>query len=183
MTLTARSAATRPPVKQPSQMASLWYRLTMLSPRRRRIAEVGDLWMFSLKMATLLDAGVDVVSALGEVERWAHEGNSPALAEAVDAVRRRVRQGRSVADSMGEHEVFPPMLVELAKAGEWTGSLAGTFAKAADFYGRELDHLNRIPRHCVHAPDPMPEPLPEPAAEARRSADGVSHDDPWPAAD
>lgn len=128
----------------------LWIRLALRSPRRRRIAEVSDLWMFSRTMAAMLGANVDVVTALSEVAFMA-QAKSPALAAAVQGTREGVRNGRLVSESMADHQgVFPPMLVEMAKAGERMGWLSGTFAKAADFYGRELDHLNRIPCHCDH---------------------------------
>lgn len=133
----------------------LWIRLALRSPRRRRIAEVSDLWVFTSKMAAMLDVNVDVVTALSEVAFTA-QATSPALATAVQATREGVRNGRMVSESMADHPgVFPPMLVEMAKAGERTGWLTGAFAKAADFYGRELDHLNRIPCHCDHGIDEL----------------------------
>lgn len=132
-------------------VAALLHRLTMLSPRRRKIAQTTDLWMFTLQMSTLLGAGVDMITALGEVG-WTAQGNrSPAVAIAARQVREGIRSGRSMADAMAEHEVFPPMLVSLTKAGEWSGALSETFTKAADFYTRELDHLRGTPRYCVHA--------------------------------
>lgn len=128
-------------------VAALLHRLTMLSSRRRKIAQTTEL----LQMSTLLGAGVNMMTALGEVG-WTAQGNrSPAIAIAARQVREGVRSGRSVADSMAEHDVFPPMLVSLTKAGEWSGALSETFTKAADYYSRELDHLRGTPRYCVHA--------------------------------
>lgn len=121
------------------------YRLSLLSPRRRKIAEVDTLRTFCRQMSVLLDARVDVVTALGEVA-ISTQATSPKFAAAVREVREGVRTGHSLADSMADHEVFPSLLVQMTKVGERHAWLAEAFAKAADFYGHELDHLRRISR-------------------------------------
>lgn len=124
---------------------SLLYRLSLLSPRRRKIAEVRTLWTFCRQMSALLDARVDVVTALGEVAA-STQATSPEFAAAVRAVRDGVRTGHLLTDSMADHNVFPPLLVQMTEVGERHAWLAEAFAKAADFYGDELDYLRRIPR-------------------------------------
>ncbi|HEX7119600.1 MAG TPA: type II secretion system F family protein [Longimicrobiales bacterium] len=80
-------------------------------------------------LATLLDAGFPLDRALEAVSRVAARAD---VADAVAAVRSRVRAGATLADSLGEHaRIFPRLAVGMARAGERGGRLAASLDRLA----------------------------------------------------
>jgi general secretion pathway protein F len=62
------------------------------------------------------------------------------LARALARVREAVREGESFANALRASGEFPPLLVRLAAAGERTGTLAETTARAATAHESEQEH-------------------------------------------
>lgn len=89
-------------------------------------------------LATLLRSGVPVISALEVASRVS--GNS-VFAAAVDRAREEVRQGRSLAATLKEQGIFPPMFLEMLSVGEQTGAVDTLLYKLADFYDRDVERL------------------------------------------
>ncbi len=80
-------------------------------------------------LATLLDAGFPLDRALDAVSRVAVRAD---VADAVAAVRARVRAGASLADALAEHpRTFPRLAVGMARAGERGGRLAASLDRLA----------------------------------------------------
>ena len=50
----------------------------------------------------------------------------------------RVREGSTIASAMRRTGFFPPVLLDILAVGEQTGDLAGSLARAAKRYDREL---------------------------------------------
>jgi type IV pilus assembly protein PilC len=100
---------------------------------------------FSRTFGTLLSSGVPHLDALGIVRGAI--GNE-VVAEAVDSVRERVREGEGLATPMGATGVFDPLVVNMVDVGEQTGELDRMCLKVADAYdvevSRTLDGLFKI---------------------------------------
>lgn len=102
----------------------------------------GDLFQkvalsrFSRTLALLLRAGVPVLQALDIV---AESTNNEVLTRASHDVRESVRAGESMANPLGRHNVFPPMVVQMIAVGEDTGALDAMLDKVADFYDQEVE--------------------------------------------
>ena len=60
------------------------------------------------------------------------------LEKALHKVQDSVRSGRSIAGPLGEHPVFPTMVVQMIAVGEDSGSLEQMLTKIADFYDDEV---------------------------------------------
>lgn len=87
--------------------------------------DLNDLIMFSRQMATLLRAGISILSALNGLKtHMEHAGLSAALGElAID-----LENGRSLAGSMQRFpKVFPPLFISMVNVGENTGRLDQAF--------------------------------------------------------
>ncbi|MEO7712603.1 MAG: type II secretion system F family protein [Gemmatimonadaceae bacterium] len=86
-------------------------------------------------LAVLLAADFTLDRALTTAARVAARSD---VADAILAVRRRVRSGMAFADALAEHpSVFPPIVVGLARAGERGGQLPAALARLAAARERE----------------------------------------------
>jgi type IV pilus assembly protein PilC len=105
-----------------------------------RMPYFGPLWrkfatsQISRTLATLLSGGIPLVNALDISSRAT--GNQ-AIAEHLGVVAKQVREGRSLAQSIAEREIFPHVAVEMIEVGEQTGALSEMLNSVADFYDQE----------------------------------------------
>jgi type IV pilus assembly protein PilC len=90
---------------------------------------------FARNFGTMIGAGVPVLSALDVVSDAT--GNA-VVTKALHDVQAGVRQGTSIADRLSQHELFPPMVVNLLRVGEDTGQMEAMLDKVADFYDAEV---------------------------------------------
>ena len=90
---------------------------------------------FARNFGVLLRAGVPILSSL---EITAQTVDNGVIATAVDDVRDSVKEGRSVAGPLADHEVFPPMVVQMISVGEETGAMDTMLVKLSDFFDDEV---------------------------------------------
>jgi type IV pilus assembly protein PilC len=115
------------------------YRLDVI---KLKLPVFGDLFhkiaiaRFSRNLGTLLAAGVPILQAL---EITAETVNSGPISKATKDVQDGVREGEAVATPLAEHEVFPPMVVQMIAVGEETGAIDTMLEKIADFYDQEVE--------------------------------------------
>jgi type IV pilus assembly protein PilC len=90
----------------------------------------------SRTLATLVAAGVDIISALdiaaGTAGNWV-------LETALQRTSERVHDGVPISVPLQEDPIFPPMVGQMVKIGEETGELDKMLSKVADFYEDEVD--------------------------------------------
>jgi type IV pilus assembly protein PilC len=91
---------------------------------------------FSRTLATLIGAGVDIVSAL---EITGTTAGNWVVEDALNQVRMKVHAGVPIAQPLTEDPVFPPMVSHMVRIGEETGELEKMLSKIADFYEDEVD--------------------------------------------
>jgi type IV pilus assembly protein PilC len=106
-------------------------RVPIFGPLVRKTA----LARFSRTLASLTRAGVPILEALEIVAETA--GNT-VVAKAVYDTQRGVKGGDSIARPLEQHEVFPPMVVQMMAVGEETGALDEMLDKIAEFYEQEV---------------------------------------------
>ena len=87
-------------------------------------------------LATTFAAGVPLVEALDSV--GPASGNA-VYREATKQIQGEVNIGTSLAQSMQNSGVFPPMAVQMTAIGEESGSLDSMLSKVADYFEREVD--------------------------------------------
>lgn len=109
-------------------------RLPLIGPLNRMILVSQFIRTFGM----LISVGVPIIDALesaGKVAR--NEEMSRITAD----LQLAVRTGQPVAKSLRAHEIFPPMVIQLAASGEEAGILAEMLAKAADLLDKDADRL------------------------------------------
>lgn len=91
---------------------------------------------FSRTFGTLIQAGVPHLDAL-EIVR--DTTANAVLAEAVEDIRRIVREGEGIARPMGETGIFDDLVVNMVDVGEETGELDRMLLRVADAYEVQVD--------------------------------------------
>jgi type IV pilus assembly protein PilC len=123
--------------KRTEQGRQRWDRFRLKLPMK-----VGDvvqkiaLARFSRTLATLVAAGVDIISAL---EITGGTAGNYVVEEALVRARERVHDGVPISQPLAEDPIFPPMVSQMVKIGEETGELDKMLGKIADFYEDEVD--------------------------------------------
>jgi type IV pilus assembly protein PilC len=110
--------------------------------RLRIPMKIGDvvqkvaLARFSRTLATLIAAGVDIITAL---EITAGTAGNWVIEQALNETKDRVHEGVPISEPLANNPVFPPMVSQMVKIGEETGELDKMLSKVADFYEDEVD--------------------------------------------
>ena len=101
-----------------------------------------DLAQIFRQMATLLEAGIPLVSSLSAL---IDQSGHPYLRTTLTQIRERVREGSSLADALAAHpRIFSGLFVGLVRAGEVSGTLALTLSRWADFSEHQVALRQRI---------------------------------------
>jgi type IV pilus assembly protein PilC len=80
-----------------------------------------DMAVFCRQFASITRAGVTIIETIGML---AEQTENVKMQKALYAVRADIEKGESFADSLSKHpKVFPELLVQMARAGEASGSL------------------------------------------------------------
>jgi type IV pilus assembly protein PilC len=61
------------------------------------------------------------------------------MSRVLDSVTQRVREGESLATSLGARAVVPDVAVKMVEVGESTGALQDMLSNLADFYDEEIE--------------------------------------------
>lgn len=88
-------------------------------------------------LSTMLSSGISIVQAL---EVTADVVDNMVYREIIEEALVEVKGGRSFADALGEHKQIPGVLMQMAKVGEETGSLASILTTLSNFYRREVNN-------------------------------------------
>ncbi|RMH70849.1 MAG: type II secretion system F family protein [Gemmatimonadetes bacterium] len=96
----------------------------------------GAIARFTRTLGTLLQSGVNIIDSL---EIVAKTSGNKVVEEAIMATRESISEGKSIAEPLKGHPVFPPMVVQMIAIGEATGALDEMLSKIADFYDEEVD--------------------------------------------
>jgi len=96
---------------------------------------------FTRTFAMLASVGVSLIDALDVAVVVANNQKMNGIAK---ELQEAIRSGNSVAKSLKAHDIFPPMLIQLAASGEQAGILPDMLNKGADFLDRDIDRITNI---------------------------------------
>lgn len=106
-----------------------------------RLPLLGGIWLkyqvalFARTLSTLLAGGIPLVTSL---ETAGISMPSRLVGNAIADSTGRVREGRSLAESLQETAVFPELSVEMIEVGESTGALSPMLNSVADFFEEDV---------------------------------------------
>lgn len=125
----------------------LWYRRNdrgkeYLDHLKISLPLIGNLYKkmylsrISDNLNTMLSSGISIVRSIEiTADVVGNEVYKRILREALESVK----SGNTLSDAMGRHVEVPPIMVQMIKVGEETGSLGSILKTLADFYRREVD--------------------------------------------
>ena len=123
--------------KKTERGRQLWDRFKLRVPMKiGEVVRKVTMARFSRTLATLVGAGVDIVTAL---EITGTTAGNWVVEESLNEVRVKVHAGVPIAQPLAEDPVFPPMVSHMVRIGEETGELEKMLSKVADFYEDEVD--------------------------------------------
>jgi len=107
-------------------------------PIIKKIFRQIDLARFTRTLATLLQSGVSIISALQISAKTLSQYDMQKLALQFE---KGVSEGKTIADvlTMGNKRVFPSLMVQTIKTGEKTGTLDSVLLDLSEYYEAELE--------------------------------------------
>jgi type IV pilus assembly protein PilC len=115
---------------------------SVVDPLKLKVPVFGPLFQkiaiarFTRNLGTMIHSGVPILQALDIV---ADTTGNVVVGNAVRDVQESVRQGESLARTLNNHPVFPPMVVQMLSVGEDTGALDEMLHKISEFYDQEVE--------------------------------------------
>ena len=101
-----------------------------------------DLAVFSRQFATMINSGLSLLRALTILTE---QTDNKKLAEVIGEVRNDVETGSALSAAMGKHpDVFPPLMVNMCRAGEVGGFLDSVLLQIAENYESEVKLRGKI---------------------------------------
>lgn len=91
---------------------------------------------FARTLSLLLNSGIAMIPTLQILERLM---DNVVIKKAVQEATLGVERGQGIAAPLGQHKVFPVMLVQMVSVGEETGNLETVLVQLADYYDREVN--------------------------------------------
>jgi type IV pilus assembly protein PilC len=101
-----------------------------------------DLAVFARQFASMTASGLTLLRSLGILEE---QTEKPKFKEAIARIRNEVQGGATLSSSMAEFpEHFPPLMINMIKAGETGGFLDDALARIAKMYEADANLRAKI---------------------------------------
>ncbi|WP_253256472.1 type II secretion system F family protein [Moorella sp. E306M] len=108
----------------------------------RRLVSRRDLALFSRQLATMLGAGLPIVTALHILQRQAE---NPSLRESIGMLLQDLESGEAFYRALERQpRVFPPIFIHTVEAGELGGALDETLERLAGHLEREHEVEEKV---------------------------------------
>lgn len=114
----------------------LWENIKLKMPIFGPLIVKSVVARFTRTLSTLLEGGIPVVQAM---ESAGPTSGSDVLARTVKLATKRIEEGKTIASTLEESDVFPPMVTHMIAVGEESGTLPSLLHKVAEFYEEEVD--------------------------------------------
>ena len=113
-----------------------WHALLLNAPVLGPVVRGINTTRFASTLAILVGGGVPLLSALNS---GARAMTNMVMQEGVADATERVREGESLARSLGAARVFPPLMIHLVASGEVSGKLEEMLGRAARLETQSLE--------------------------------------------
>lgn len=113
-----------------------WHALLLRTPWLGALIRGVNTSRFASTLAILVGGGVPLLSALNSGARVM---TNMVMREAIEGSIERVREGESLARSLGATKVFPPLMIHLIASGELSGKLEQMLQRAAQLETQALE--------------------------------------------
>lgn len=118
---------------------------------KTRIPVLGTVFLkiglsrFSNTFGMLNRTGIPILEAL---EITSTTVDNVLLAQSIDGIQERVREGSSLTDALKESGRFTPLVIQMISVGESSGTLDEMLTRVTDYYDIEVDNaLKKLPAY------------------------------------
>jgi type IV pilus assembly protein PilC len=110
--------------------------------------KLDDLVIFSRQLATMIDAGIPLVHALGILSEQIENKNFKAV---IMSVRQNIEAGMNFSDALSRHPaVFSELFINMTKAGETSGMLDEVLDRLASYLEKSAALARKIKSSLVY---------------------------------
>jgi len=103
---------------------------------------IKDLAVFSRQFATMINSGLSILRSLNIL---AEQTENKALARVITQVRSEVEAGTALSAALSKHpQVFPPLMINMIRAGEVGGFLDGVLLSIAENFESEVKLRGKV---------------------------------------
>jgi len=113
-----------------------WDAFKLQMPVLGRLNRMLVVSRFIRTFSMMASAGVPYLNALDVAKVVA---NNQTVEEIGAALQEKVEAGNAMAEAMSRYELFPPMIIQLAAAGEEAGILPEMLGKGVDFLDKDIN--------------------------------------------
>jgi type IV pilus assembly protein PilC len=111
-------------------------------PGFKKRVQLKDLAVFSRQFATMINSGLSLLRALAIL---CEQTESKELARVLAEVRNEVEAGSALSVSMAKHpDAFPPLMINMIKAGEVGGFLDSVMLQIAENFEAEVKLRGKV---------------------------------------
>ena len=109
---------------------------------RKKKVKLKDLAIMSRQFATMINSGLSLLRALNILSE---QSSSPELGRVLGEVRNDVETGVSLSVAMAKHpKAFPPLMINMCRAGEVGGFLDSVLLQIAENYEAEVKLRSKV---------------------------------------
>ena len=119
-------------------LKSKWDHFKFSMPIFGKLYRLVVISQFVRSFAMLITTGVPIIKAFQVATLVA---NNEKISEMSLDIQKSVQAGNGVAESFGKHDIFPPIIVQLADSGEQAGILGQMLNKGVDFMEKDIERI------------------------------------------
>ncbi|MFA5292971.1 MAG: type II secretion system F family protein [Phycisphaerae bacterium] len=123
-------------ISKNSYIKTKWDYLKFSMPGFGRLNRMVAASNFIRSFALLIMTGVPIIKAL---QVAGLVGNNEKIASISRDIQKSIQSGLGFAESLESHNIFPPIIVQLAGSGEQAGQLGQMLNKGVDFLEKDID--------------------------------------------
>ncbi len=110
--------------------------------------KLDDLVVFSRQLATLVDAGIPLVSALDTLQEQIEKRS---FKNVIRRIRDSVEGGQSLSEAMtSQPDVFSPLFINMVKAGESSGQLDEILDRVATYFEKTSILIRKVRSSLIY---------------------------------
>jgi len=115
-----------------------WDHFKFVMPIFGKLNRLVAVSYFIRSFAMLISTGVPIIRAFQVASLVA---NNEKMSQISLDVQKSVQAGNGVAESFEKHEIFPPIIIQLADSGEQAGVLGQMLNKGVDFLEKDIERM------------------------------------------
>ena len=115
---------------------SIWDLIKLKTPIVGSVFQKIILARFASTLGSLLESSVELITSMQIVNAII---NNVQIGSVINEAIEQIRQGKSMANSLGASRWFPPMFVQMIAVGEQSGSLEAMLKKISEAYERDVE--------------------------------------------